>query len=120
MAWLTAPNRPDSLRRLGERLSRRKTAIAAGVAHHANRRIHLETVTGDIADPAIAERLTDCDFLFLAADSMRARLVFNALVHQYLIPGAQVGAKVTVDKKTGQVVDVFSVYRPVFPGSGCL
>jgi hypothetical protein len=120
MAWLTAPNRPDSLRRLGERLSRRKTAIAARVAHHANRRIHLETVTGDIADLAVAERFTDCDFLFLAADSMRARLVFNALVHQYLIPGAQVGAKVTVDKKTGEVVDVFSVYRPVFPGSGCL
>jgi hypothetical protein len=120
MAWLTAPNRPDSLRRLGERLSRRKTAIAARVARQANRQVRLETVTGDIADPAVAERFTDCDFLFLAADSMRARLVFNALVHQYVIPGAQVGAKVTVDKNTGQVVDVFSVYRPVFPGSGCL
>lgn len=35
-----------------------------------------------------------CDYLFLAADSMRARLVFNALVHQYLIPGVQLGSKI--------------------------
>ncbi len=66
------------------------------------------------------EKFVDCDFLFLAADSMRARLVFNALVHQYLIPGAQVGAKVTVDKETGEIIDAFSVYRPVIPDSGCL
>ena len=51
---------------------------------------------------------------------MRARLVFNALVHQCLIPGAQVGAKVTTDKATGEVLDVFSVYRPVLPGTGRL
>lgn len=37
-----------------------------------------------------------------------------------MIPGAQVGAKVTVNKKTGDILDVFSVYRPVLPGSGCL
>jgi len=49
-----------------------------------------------------------------------ALLVFNALVHQYLIPGAQVGAKVMVDKTTGEILDVFSVYRPVLPGIGCL
>jgi len=120
MAWLTAPNRPGPLRQLGGRLSRRKTAISARVARKANHRGRVETVTGDIADATVTERFTDCDFLFLAADSMRARLVFNALVHQYLIPGAQVGAKVTIDKETGEVVDVFSVYRPVFPGSGCL
>lgn len=120
MAWLTAPNRRPRIRQLGERLARRKTAISSRVAHQANHRIRIETINGDIADTDVADRFADCDFLFLAADSMRARLVFNALVHQYLIPGAQVGAKVTVDKATGEVVDVFSVYRPVFPGSGCL
>ena len=120
LTWLTASRRPASLRRLGERLSSRKTAISARVARRANHRVHIDTLTGDIADAAVAEHFTDCDFIFLAADSMRARLVFNALVHQYLIPGAQVGAKVTVDKETGEVADVFSVARPVFPGSGCL
>ena len=47
----------------------------------------------------------DCDYLFLAADSMQARLVLNALVHQYLIPGAPLDAKVTVDSETGDILD---------------
>lgn len=120
LTWLTSPNRPSTIRRLGERWARRKTHIAARVARQANRKITVEKIVGDIADDSVAQRLIDCDFLFLAADSMRARLVFNALVHQYLIPGAQVGAKVTVEKETGDILDVFSVYRPVTPGTGCL
>jgi molybdopterin/thiamine biosynthesis adenylyltransferase len=120
LTWLTAPNRPTQLRQLGERWARRKTHIAARVARQANPGIIIEKIVGDIADDSVAERFADCDFLFLAADSMRSRLVFNAIIHQYLIPGAQVGAKVTVDKDTGEILDVFSVYRPVMPGSGCL
>jgi hypothetical protein len=120
LTWITLPNRPLWIRRLGERWARRKTHIAARVARQANRGITVEKIVGDIADDSVAQRLADCDFLFLAADSMRSRLVFNALVHQYVIPGAQVGAKVTVNKKTGDILDVFSVYRPVLPGSGCL
>lgn len=119
-AMLTAPERPRWMRQLGERWARHKTSISSRLARQANPRMAVESVIGDIATAAVAERFIDCDFLFLAADSMRARLVFNALVHQYLIPGAQVGAKVTVDKATGDVLDVFSVYRPVLPGSGCL
>ena len=37
-----------------------------------------------------------------------------------MIPGSQVGAKVTTAKETGQILDVFSVYRPVLPGPGCM
>lgn len=118
--WLTAPGRPAILRRLGQRLSARKTAIAARVARQANASIVMECVNGDVADEMVARRFVDCDFLFLAADSMRARLVFNALVNQYLIPGAQVGAKVTVERSSGNISDVFSVYRPIVPGRGCL
>ena len=120
LAWFTAPNRRPRIRQWGERLARHKTKIAARAARQANSDVTIERIEGDIAVDAIAQRFTDCDFLFLAADSMRARLVFNALVHQYLIPGAQVGAKVTVDKESGEVLDVFSVYRPVLPDSGCL
>ena len=42
------------------------------------------------------------------------------VVHQYLIPGVQMGAKVTVDRETGEIDDVFSVVRPVSPDGGCL
>jgi hypothetical protein len=50
---------------------------------------------------------------------MRARLVFNALVHQYLIPGVQLGSKVRSDS-SGTIIDVMSANRPVRPGRGCL
>lgn len=55
------------------------------------------------------------DFLFLAGDSIQSCLVFNALVHQYLIPGVHVGAKVPVDRKAGTVGDTFVAIRPVLP-----
>ena len=57
--------------------------------------------------------------LNVAADTMRARLLFNAIVHQYLIPGVQIGAKV-ISNDTGAVHDVHAVARPVTPESGCL
>jgi molybdopterin/thiamine biosynthesis adenylyltransferase len=120
LSWLTDQNKWPLLQRVGKRMSRHKTQIAGRVARTANRSLIFDRIEGDVVDDAVAKRFVDCDFLFLAADSMRARLVFNAIVHQYLIPGAQVGAKVTVDKVTGDVRDVFSVCRPVLPGSGCL
>jgi hypothetical protein len=80
----------------------------------------LETIQGDFVEFETARRFVDCDYLFLAADTMQARLVFNAMVHQYLIPGVQVGAKVSVDKKTGAILRAFSVVRPVYPWRGCL
>jgi hypothetical protein len=63
-------------------------------------------------------RFADCEYLFLAADGMQPRLVFNALVHQYLIPGVQMGAKIVPDKVTGEILDVFSVSRPLTPDRG--
>ena len=74
---------------------------------------------GDVTEPAVAERLVDCDAIFLAADSMQARLVVNAICHQYLIPVWQVGAKVT-NGPEGVVQDVFSVVRRLVPGQSCL
>lgn len=118
--WLTAETRPRWLRRFGERLPTRKVKIAYRVARQANSRAICEAIPGDITDDAVARRFADCDFLFLAADSNQARLIFNALVHQYLIPGYQIGAKVPVDPATGDVGQVFTAARPVFPSSGCL
>jgi hypothetical protein len=66
----------------------------------------------------VARRLLECDFLFLATDTMQSRHLFNQAVHQYLIPGAQIGAKVPVKK--GVIGDVRVVVRPVMPDAGCL
>lgn len=120
MAWLVGDDRPMWLQNLGQRLSTPKAHVARRVARAANPRTCVEAVFGDFLEPDVAQRFTDCDYLFLAADSMQARLLFNAIVHQYLIPGVQVGAKVIANRETGRIGDVYSVIRPVTPESGCL
>src|SRR3989442_898259 len=64
--------------------------------------------------------LADCDFIFLAADSHQARMVFNALVDQFLIPGIQIGTRIDTDKETGAVGDIRISVRLVLPYTGCL
>jgi len=121
MSWLTKQSIPW-LQKLGKQLAAHKVHVARRVAKQANPSIRYDPVVGNIVDEAIARLLIDADFLFLAADSMQSRLVFNALVHQYLIPGIQIGAKVSVNKQTRQVGDIFTATRPVLPYAygGCL
>lgn len=108
------------LRRLGQQLARYKVHVAARVACQANPQITYEAVVGSIVDEAIARKFADVDFLFLSSDTMQSRLVFNALVHQYMIPGIQVGAKVRATK--GVIGEIHVATRPVFPhaNGGCL
>jgi hypothetical protein len=120
LSLLTHPSRPAWVRRLGERFARPKVSLAKRNARRANPGGVIIPIVGDITDPDVAAVFTTCDYLFLAADSMQARLVFNALVHQYLIPGVQMGSKAPVDRKTGMLGEVFSVCRPVTPDRGCL
>ncbi len=97
-----------------------KVDVAERVARAANPLVSFDAVEGDIVEPAVVEQLLDCDAIFLAADTMRARLVVNAICHQYLIPTWQVGAKVQIDKDSGEVHDVFSAVRQLVPGVTCL
>ncbi len=120
MSWMVQLNRPAWMRQLGLRLSAPKVRVAKRVAKAANPQARIEAIHGDFLEPEVARRFIDCDYLCLAADSMQARLLFNAIVHQYLIPGVQVGAKVITERTSGRVVDVFSVVRPVLPDCGCL
>lgn len=117
--WMTNSARPAIVRTLGQRLTTPKVRVARRVAKQANPKIRIEALQADVTQNDVAMSLIDCDYLFLAADSMQSRLVFNALVHQYLIPGVQVGAKVQVGRD-GVITDIFSVVRPVGPGYGCL
>lgn len=121
MAWL-ASRQSKWLRVLGRRFASRKVHVARRVACRANPDIRFDAIVGNVLDEQTARLLTDVDFLFLASDSIQSRLVFNALVHQYLIPGVQIGAKVPVDRKAGTVGDAFVATRPVLPyaGAGCL
>lgn len=120
LAPLDTPWLPERLRRYLRSRSRRKVDIMRRIARRANPSCRLERIYADFTERDVARRFRDCDFLFLAADSFQARLVFNAIVHQYLIPGYQVGSKVPVDARSGHVGEVYSVSRPVYPDSGCL
>ena len=98
---------------------RLKVDVAKRLIGEANPAAQVETIADDIAKDSVARRLIENDYLFLAADSMRARLVFNAIVHQYFIPGVQLGSKIRVNGD-GKIIDVLSLNRPVRPGQGCL
>ena len=120
--WLMANSRMPLLQRWGKRIAARKVHVSRRVARQANPDIHYEPVVGDILDAQVAMRLRDADFVVLATDSIQSRLVFNALVKQYMIPGVQIGSKVSVDKRTGAITDIFTATRLVLPGvgEGCL
>jgi hypothetical protein len=96
-----------------------KLTVAKRVILQGNDRVKVKLIAKDMVLESVAKELSSCDYLFLAADSMRARLVFNSLVHQYLIPGVQLGSKIRADE-TGALVEVMSANRPVRPGYGCL
>lgn len=107
---------------VAKRFARHKVHVAQRVAREANPDIRFEAIVGSVLDEPVAVLLKDVDFLFLASDTIQSRLVFNALVQQYLIPGAQVGAKVSANKRDGKITDIIVASRPVLPnpGGGCL
>lgn len=119
-ALFAHPDRPAWMRRLAFATATPKVKIAKRIIRRANRHAQVNIFKADVLEPAVAAALLDCDYIFLAADTMRARLLFNAVVHQYLIPGVQVGSKVVHDKDSGEITGVHSIVRPVTPDCGCL
>ncbi len=119
---LLTKSRIPLLQKLGKRSARHKVKISQKVAKQANAKIQYYPVVGSILDEPTAKLLKDVDFLFLATDNIQSRLVFNALVHQYLIPGVQIGIKIPKDKNTEKIGDITANTRPVFPQAqaGCL
>ena len=119
MLLLNTPGRPRWIRRIGQRMATPKVRLARRIARRARRDIVIDAVQSDVSYAAAAQQLTDCDYLFLAADGHLARSIFNAIVHQYLIPGVQLGSKVELEPD-GYIHGIYSIVRPVTPDAGCL
>lgn len=96
-----------------------KTQIALRHAREMAIDTTLTPIAGDVARGSVAQVLRDCDFIFLAADSMRARLVVNALAHQYLVPAVQMGTKIRRGDHD-KLEDAMCAVRQIRPGTGCL
>jgi hypothetical protein len=80
------------------------------------RDLRVRVYRSNVTSPDAALALGACDVIFLAADSMQARHIVNAVCMQYLIPGFQVGAKVSLDTD-GTVLDAFAVSRAIGPAN---
>lgn len=96
-----------------------KVEVAERLAGRIDPTVGFEALDGDIADQAVAARLAECDFIFLATDSITSRLVANAIVHSHFIPMIQIGAKVDL-LADGRIESVYVAIRPVLPARGCL
>jgi molybdopterin/thiamine biosynthesis adenylyltransferase len=120
MTWLAADGQPAWMQRLAYRLATPKVQLARRIIRQANRHAAVHPFETIIEAPKALEAIKTCDYVFLAADSHRARLLFNALVHQYLIPGVQLGSRIRSDASTGAVNHVHTVTRWVLPHTGCL
>ena len=120
MEYIDREGVPGAVRRAARRLAADKVRVARRIAKRANSKIDFEGIVGDVANDTVARRITDADFIFLAADSMLARSVVNQISYQYVIPTLQVGSKPVIDKSSGRVLDVFAVVRTLGTETGCL
>lgn len=100
--------------------SRLKVDISKRLAANSDSDTNITAIARSVTDPAAAAHLKDCDYIFLAADTAQARLIYNSVIHQYLISGTQMGVKIQTDKVTGDVVDIDAWVRRSNPGEGCL
>lgn len=105
--------RTDAMKR------RLKVDVARRAILRANPRAKIASIADDVAKASVARQIRHCDYVFLAADSMRARLVVNAISNQYFVPGVQMGAKIRV-APDGSLEDAMSANRAIRPGGGCL
>lgn len=119
MVWFDRDGSPPALRRLGRKFARRKVSIARRIVRRANPGTVIDAIQGDVADDTTARNLTDCDFIFLAADTMLARDVVNQIAYQFLIPTLQVGSKAVIAADTGEIRDVYAAVRALGHRSGC-
>jgi ThiF family len=100
-------------------VGRLKVDVAHDLAARIDPDVVVDAVYGDIAYVDDARRLVDADFAFLATDNILSRYAFNLVCHQFLIPGIQVGAKVTGDA-VGGIELIHVMERPVTLQDACL
>ena len=99
---------------------RLKTEVLEDLVARIDPAVAVTPIYGDITYTDDALRLAEADFAFLATDTTFARYAFNAITHQYLIPGIQVGSKVSDDDATGAIDLIHVMERPVTLAGACL
>ena len=101
------------------RRRRLKVDVARRLIGSIDPDIEVIATTGDVTYVDDARVLLEADFIFSATDTQFARFAVNAICHQYLIPGAQVGAKVVADE-AGAIQLAYAMHRPIDLAGACL
>jgi molybdopterin/thiamine biosynthesis adenylyltransferase len=96
-----------------------KIDVLRRLANSIDPGIDVVAIPGDITHIDDARALLAADYVFSATDTQFARFAVNAICHQYLIPGAQVGAKV-ITSDDGNVQLAYAMHRPIDLGGSCL
>ena len=110
-------------RRRGWRLVRRpltKVELCQQVLARMPRPVRLHAFDQPAENADALRALVGCDYIFHAADTVTSRYFLNALVHQYLIPGVQLGSKLRVNTEAGRLLEATSILRRLFLTEGCL
>jgi molybdopterin/thiamine biosynthesis adenylyltransferase len=100
-------------------VGRLKVEVMRDLVARIDPEIEVDAFYGDITFANDARRVAEADFAFLATDSILSRYAYNLLCHQFLLPGIQVGAKVTADS-AGNVELVHVMERPLTLAGPCL
>jgi molybdopterin/thiamine biosynthesis adenylyltransferase len=100
-------------------VGRLKVKVMQDLVARIDPTLELVPVAGDIFYADDARELLVADFAFLATDNILSRYAFNLVCHQYLIPGIQVGAKVTSDV-AGGIELIHVMERPLILSGPCL
>jgi len=100
-------------------VGRLKIDVARDLVARIDPDVVIDAIEGDIAYVDDARHLLDADFAFLATDNILSRYAFNLLCHQFLIPGIQVGAKVT-GNDGGAIELIHVMNRPLTLQGACL
>lgn len=98
---------------------RRKIDVARRLVRSVDPTIEVVAAAADVTYTNDARMLLDADYIFSATDTHFARFAVNAVCHQYLIPGAQVGAKVVADPD-GAIELAYAMHRPLDLDGACL
>lgn len=101
------------------RRRRLKVDVLKRLVRGVDPEIEVTAIAGDVTYAEDAALLLGCDYVFSATDTHFARFAVNAICHQYLVPGAQVGAKVVTDDD-GSVQLAYAMHRPIDLGGACL
>lgn len=111
-------NLPRILAGQSHDLGKPKVHLGKRNARRANHAVNVTTLRAPVQDPRALKLLTQCDWIFLAADSHAARHWVNAIAETYLIPATQLGVRVPVHEHGG-IGRIHAVYRRMTPGEGC-